>query len=106
MICEVNSVMDRLRSKQFKLYAGQGEGWGFLSEIQMKVAKLFVGDAQNANFAELGKKWFNPIYVDFGIGRTGAVTDVDGELEHGESIIYQGLPKTGGSFSVGFGFSG
>ena len=72
----------------------------------MKVAKLFVGDAQNANFAELGKKWFNPIYVDFGIGRTGAVTDVAGELEHGESIIYQGLPKTGGSFSVGFGFSG
>ena len=72
----------------------------------MKVAKLFVGDAQNANFAELGKKWFNPIYVDFGIGRTGAVTDVDGELEHGESIIYQGFPKTGGSFSVGLGFGG
>ena len=74
--------------KQFELLARRiGLLW-LATEKQLYVAKLLVGDAQNADLAKFGKHGFHTPAVYFSILHAGTVTDVDGELKHGEAVAH------------------
>ena len=59
----------------------------FVSIEQFDVPKLFIGDAENADFPKLWQKGLYPFAMNLCILHTGAMADVDGELEHGKTIL-------------------
>ena len=50
-------------------------------------AKLLIGYTNNPDLSKFGKKRFDPLYMHFGILATGAMANVNGKLEHRETIL-------------------
>ncbi len=59
---------------------------------------------QYPDIAKLGHKRFNPLDVYLSIFSTGAMTQIDGELEHRETISHNALAKQRIGFPLLFRF--
>ena len=81
------------------------DGMKFITIKQFDAAKLFVGNAQNANLSIIRKKGSDPLHMDIGVLTTRTVTHVNGELKHRESISLQILTKINVCLLVLFRFS-
>ena len=91
--------------KQLQLLSGRiGKLW-LGAVIQFDVAKLFVGDADDADISELWQKRFHTFFVYFGVFHTGAMANVDGKLKHRKTVFDEVFPKQGVGFLVLFRFS-
>lgn len=87
-------------SEQFKLLPwGIWRNW-FLTIKQLNGPELLVCYAQHPNMTELWQKRFYAPYVHLGVLHAGTMADVNGELEHGETIALQVLAKKGISLLV------
>lgn len=95
-----------LKLKQFQLLSGRIGALWFRSVENINVAKLFVGDTDDTDIPELGKKRLHPFFMHFGIFHTGAVADVDGKLKHRKAVFYQVFPKCGIGFFLLLRFGG
>ena len=67
---------------------------------QFYVTELLVGDTHDANFSELWQYGFYSFPMNLGILHAGTMADVDGELEHRESILNETFAKVGVFFDV------
>ncbi len=66
---------------------------GLASKIQFNVGELFVSNAYDTHFTKLRQYGLHTFTMNFGIFHTGTMADVDGKLEHGESILNETLPE-------------
>ena len=80
-------------SKELQLLTGGIDALCFLSVEQLYLAELLVRDAQNAYFPVVGEEGLHALDVDGGVFAAGAMAQIDGELEHGEAVPLQVLPK-------------
>lgn len=78
--------------------------FGFLAVVQLHIAKLLVGNTQNAHIAPWGQMRLDAFDVHLGIFAAGAVAYVYGELEHDKAILEHFLSKRGIDLPVLFGF--
>ena len=62
---------------------------------KLYVAELFVGDAHDADLAELWQHGFDPLAVNLCILHAGTVAHIDGELKHGEPILDEAFAEPG-----------
>jgi hypothetical protein len=68
--------------------------------------KLFVSYFENDYFAGFRQKAFHPPFMYFGILVTGAMSGVDGVLDHSEAITQKTFTEQGVRFPVLFCFRG
>ena len=90
-------------SKEFELLSGRRRRYRFMGIKYFHHAELFVGNAQNSDFAQRRKKTFDPFYMYIGIFATGAVAYIYRKLEHRKAVLHQPLPKVGVGFPFLFG---
>lgn len=60
---------------------------------EFHIAELFVCDAKQTDLSIRGKKRFHATQVHVCILIAGAMTHINGELEHGEAITLQIFPE-------------
>lgn len=68
------------------------------------IAKLFVGNAENADITLRGNHLFNPLDVYLGIFHTGTVAEINRKLKHGETIVQQIVAKHSSIPTILLGF--
>ena len=73
---------------------------------EFDVLELLVRDAQHPHLSRIRKDSLHSLHVYFHIFAAGTVSHVDGELEHGETILYETLSEVGIHPSVFLGFGG
>ena len=76
----------------------------FFTIIELNISKLFVSDTKYSYFSYFRKQSTDSFHVYFSVFHTGAMTYVDGKLEHCESIFYEGFPKVNVGFLLFLGF--
>lgn len=76
------------------------------SKKKFNIAKLFISYTHNTHFSKLRQYGFHAFTMDFSIFHTGAMTDVDGELEHGKSILNETFSELSVFLDVFFRLSG
>lgn len=72
--------------------------------VDFHVAELFVCDSQYADFPVRGKKGAYAPGVYSHVLAAGAVSDIDAELEHGESVVEESFLEFGVCLPVFFLF--
>ena len=82
-------------SKQLQLLARCVNRFRLAVTENLHVAKLFVGDTQNADVAKLGHERLHPLDMHFGVLIAWAMSQINRKLEHGESIGQDALTKSG-----------
>ena len=82
-----------LKQLQFQLLTGRLDLLLLLAEKNLYFSKLLVSDTHNAYLPLFGEKTFDPLDVHLRILHAGAMTDIGGELKHGESIVKQTFTK-------------
>lgn len=91
------------RSEEFQLLSWRIGFHLFLTDVEFNIRKLFVGDAETSHLPVSRQECLHPFEVYIGILATGAMPDVDRELEHGESVANQILAEVGSRFAFSFG---
>ena len=81
--------------KQFQLLPWRIGLLGFSAEKQLNVSKLFVSDAQNSNLTKFGQDGFHSFSVNLCILHTGAMTNINGKLKHGEPVLNESFAEFG-----------
>ena len=87
-------------SKEFQLLAGSLYAVRLFPVKQFYLAKLFVRNAHDSHLSIIREERFNSFYMYRCILAAGAMADINGKLEHRESIALQILPKIGIGFLV------
>ena len=82
-------------SKQLQLLARCVHRLRLAVTENLHVAKLFVGNAQDPDVAKLGHERLYPLDMHFCVLITRTVPQINGKLEHGESVSHDALAKSG-----------
>ena len=82
-------------SKQLQLLAWRVNRLWLAVAEDLHVAKLFVGDAHDANVTKFGHKRFHPLDVYLGIFPARAMPQIDGKLEHRKTVGHDALAEIG-----------
>lgn len=72
--------------KKFQLLTGWLYSLRLFPIKQLYLTELFVRNAHDSDLAEVGKERFNSFYMYRRIFTAGTMTDINGELEHCESV--------------------
>lgn len=96
-------VLDGDTLEQFELLIGSIGAFLFLAEENFYIGELLVGDTKYANIAFLGQDGLYPPDMHIGIVHAGAMSYIDRELKHGETVGHDFLTKLCGYLSVFFG---
>lgn len=86
--------------KKFKLLIGGICGHLFLTIKNLNISKLFIGYAHDSDVSAFRKQRFNSFYMYLRIVHTRTMSDVDRELEHGETIAHDVLTEFGSNLPV------
>ena len=86
-------------SKQFQLLAGRVHRLRLAVAENLHFAELFVGDAQNTHLTILGHERLHSLDVDFCVLAARAMPQIDGKLEHRETVGHDALAEVGGCFA-------
>lgn len=78
----------------------------FLAIEKFDIAKLLVRNTENSDLPVFRKERFYSFYMYGGVLLTGTMTDIDGELKHGEPIALQIFAEFSRSLAVFLGFGG
>ena len=82
-------------SKQLQLLAGRVHRLRLAVAENLHFAKLFIGDTHDSNVAILGHERLHPLDVDFGILAAWAMPQINGKLEHRESVGHDAFAEIG-----------
>ena len=82
-------------SKQLQLLAWRVNRLGLAVAENLHVAKLLVGDAQDAHLAIFRHERLHALDVDFGVFTAWTMPQVDGKLEHRKAVGHNALAEVG-----------
>lgn len=82
-------------SKQLQLLARRIHRLRFAIAKNLHIAKLFVRDTQNTDVAIFRHKRFNPFDMHFSVLIAWTMSQINGKLEHCETISHDALAKSG-----------
>ena len=89
-------------SKQLQLLAWRVDRLGLAVAENLHLAKLFVGDAYDTNVAKLGHERLHPLDVYLGVFPAWTMSQIDGKLEHRETVSHDAFAEIGIGFSLFF----
>ena len=92
--------------EKFQLLSWSVGGDLFLLEEKFYLGELFVGDGEKPHLPIVGQCRLYALQVYGGILAACAVADIDGELEHGESVRKKVFAEIGCSLTLLLGFGG
>ena len=82
-------------SKQLQLLARCVHCFRFTITENFHLTKLFVGNAQNPDVAKFGHERLYPLDMHFCVLITRTVPQINGKLEHRETVSHDALAKSG-----------
>jgi hypothetical protein len=86
---------------------GSARRFGFFLPVKyFHHAELLVGDGENSNMTFFGQNPFYSFDVDIGVFAAWAMAEIDGKLEHVETISHDLLAEPGSYFSFLFSYNG
>ena len=98
--------MEEGRLEKFELDGSFGWGFCFFADEANGIAKLFIGDAQDGDFAFIGDEFADAFDMGGGGFEGGAVANVDRVLVHLETVLEEVFTEACGGFALGFRIGG
>jgi len=89
-----------IRLKQLQLLIRRIDFGLFLPLKEFHHPELLIGNREDTDIPMLGQSSLHPFYMNIRILSAGTMAQIDGKLEHGESVFHHLLAKVGIDFPV------